>query len=190
MSSTLFERPDVSPENVVTFWAEAGAARWYKKDADFDATIRARFSEAHHNAARGDLWDWEQNKDGALALILLLDQFPRNLFRDSAHAFATDAAALRVADRAIERGFDRMQSGPLRQFFYLPMMHAEDLAQQERCVAIFEALGAGFEENLKFAVMHRDIIADFGRFPHRNHVLARATTDAERAFLASGGFAG
>lgn len=182
--------PFPAPADVVAFWSEAGPAKWYVRDEAFDAAIRERFLAAHEAAARGELWGWEDTPEGALALLLLLDQFPRNLFRGSAHAFATDAAALGVADRAIARGFDASVEGPLRQFFYLPLMHAEDLDAQRRCVEAFEKLGAGFENNLKFAIAHLEIIERFGRFPHRNPVLGRITSAQEQAFLDSGGFAG
>lgn len=182
--------PHPSPADIVFFWREAGQERWYAKDEAFDAQIRARFLTSHEAAARGELWDWEQTAEGALALLILLDQFPRNLFRGSAHAFATDAAALLVADRAIARGFDSEVEGPLRQFFYLPLMHAEDLGAQERCVASFELAGPGFDANLKYARVHRDVIERFGRFPHRNPLFGRVTTPEEQAFLDAGGFAG
>lgn len=179
-----------APADIVSFWREAGPERWYVKDDALDAAIRDRFLPAHEAAARGELWSWEDTPEGSLALLLLLDQFPRNLFRGSAHAFATDAPALSVADRAIARSLDTMVEGPLRQFFYLPLMHAEDLGAQRRCVAAFELLGAGFEENLKYAQAHLDIIERFGRFPHRNPALGRITTPEEQAFLDGGGFAG
>lgn len=179
-----------SPSETISFWREAGAQKWYAKDDVFDAAIALRFRSAHDASARGLLWSWEETAEGALALLLLLDQFPRNLFRGSAHAFATDEAALHVAERAIGRGFDAATDGPLRQFFYLPLMHAEDAGAQRRCVEAFERLGAGFEENLKFAREHLEIIERFGRFPHRNPVLGRMTTPQEQAYLESGGFAG
>jgi uncharacterized protein (DUF924 family) len=182
--------PLPAPADIVAFWREAGADKWYARDDAFDAAIRARFLQAHDAAARGELWRWEDTPEGALALLILLDQFPRNLFRGSAHAFATDAPALRVADRAIERGLDAHVEGPLRQFFYLPLMHAEDRDAQRRCVEAFEKLGAGFENNLKFAIAHLDVIERFGRFPHRNPVLGRITSAQEQAFLDGGGFAG
>lgn len=182
--------PLPAPSQVLSFWRETGPQKWYARDDDLDAAIRARFLPAHEAAARGELWAWEETAEGALALLLLLDQFPRNLFRGSAHAFATDAPALTVADRAIARGLDEQVNGPMRQFFYLPLMHAEEAGAQRRCVAAFEKLGAGFEENLKFARMHLDIIERFGRFPHRNAVLGRITTPQEQAFLDAGGFAG
>lgn len=175
---------------IVDFWRKAGPARWYARDEAFDGQMRAQFLEAHESAARAELWDWENDATGALALILLLDQFPRNLFRGSAHAFATDSAALEVAQRAIAAGRDRQIHDMMRQFFYLPFMHAENLAAQERCIALFEPLEDDYSENLKFPRLHRDIIASFGRYPHRNGVLGRRTTLQEQAFLDAGGFAG
>jgi uncharacterized protein (DUF924 family) len=176
--------------DIVSFWREAGPDKWYAKDDAFDAAISARFRAVHEAAASGLLWSWEETAEGALALLILLDQFPRNLFRGSAHAFATDVSALNVADRAIARGFDKQTDGALKQFFYLPMMHAESLTAQERCLAAFQQLGAGFENNVKYAQVHLDIIRRFGRFPHRNVLFGRATTSEEQAFLDGGGFAG
>ncbi len=178
----------MTAHDVATFWREAGPAKWFARDDAFDAAIRERFFPLHESAARGELSGWEVAAESTLALLILLDQFPRNLFRGSAHAFATDPAARAIADRAIGRGFDQQTDAPMRSFFYLPFMHSEDLADQMRCVALYEALG--HPENLKFAVIHRDIIAQFGRFPHRNRCLGRQTTAAEQAFLDAGGFAG
>jgi uncharacterized protein (DUF924 family) len=180
--------PQHSPTDIVQFWREAGPEKWFAKDAAFDAAIRTRFLVDYQAAAAGELAHWEASADGSFALLLLLDQFPRNLFRDSAQAYATDDAALAIADRAIVNGFDGMFPLPERRFFYTPHMHAEDLAQQERCLALCAA--SGDEEGVKYAVIHRDIIRDFGRFPHRNRVLGRQTTPEEQAFLDSGGFSG
>lgn len=173
---------------IIAFWREAGPERWFAKDDAFDAAIRARFLAAYEAAAAGELRAWEDMPEGSYALILLLDQFPRNLFRGSQRAFATDAQARDVADAAIARGFDRAFALPERRFFYVPFMHSENLADQQRCVALCEA--AGDEEGVHHAVIHHDIIRDFGRFPHRNPVLGRAMTEEEHAFLTSGGFAG
>jgi uncharacterized protein (DUF924 family) len=173
---------------IIAFWREAGPEKWFNKDVAFDAAIRARFLNTHLAAAKGELGGWESSAEGAYALLLLLDQFPRNLFRGSAQAFATDAQALAIAERAIARGFDKSLEGPERRFFYLPHMHSEELADQERCIALCEA--ANDPEGVKFAIIHRDIIRDFGRFPHRNPVLGRKTTPQEQAFLESGGFSG
>jgi uncharacterized protein (DUF924 family) len=180
--------PSVTPSQVVAFWVEAGSAAWYKKSDAFDRAIQARFGDAHYEAARGELENWEASAEGALALLLLLDQFPRNMFRDSPHAFATDGLALAIARRAIENGHDEAFEMPVRQFFYLPFMHAENLDAQEECVQLCEAHTS--PENVRFAVIHRDIIAQFGRFPHRNALFGRETTAAEQAFLEGGGFKG
>jgi uncharacterized protein (DUF924 family) len=178
----------MTPEAIVKFWTEAGSERWFAKDDAFDADLRTHFEAAHHTAARGGFADWEETPDGALALLLLTDQIPRNIFRGSAHAFATDARARQVAERAIARAFDQRFEPSLRCFFYLPFEHSEDAADQARAVALFEALGD--ENYTKYACIHRDIIARFGRFPHRNAVMGRVTTPEEQAFLDAGGFAG
>jgi uncharacterized protein (DUF924 family) len=178
----------MKPSDVARFWIKAGPKAWFKKSKAFDAEIRMRFEALHHAAARGELDDWSADPEGALALLLLLDQFPRNLYRGSAHAFATDAMARVVAREAVERGFDKQVDPELRQFFYLPFEHSERLEDQDLGVSLCAA--SGDADLLKWATLHRDIIARFGRFPHRNGCLARATTDDEHAFLKSGGFAG
>jgi uncharacterized protein (DUF924 family) len=174
--------------SVVDFWIEAGAQRWFSPDPHFDAAVTGRFLPLHEAAARGDLAEWDLASAGALALILLLDQFPRNMFRGSPRAFATDARALLLAERSVARAFDRKYPLPLRRFFYLPFMHAEDVLLQRRCEAL--CFAAGDQEGVRFAVVHREIIERFGRFPHRNPVLGRAMTPEEQAFLDEGGFAG
>ncbi len=173
--------------DVIAFWREAGEAAWFRKDESFDAEFRARFLSAHEAAARGERDGWLESPDGALALILLLDQFPRNCFRESPRMFETDAKAVAAAEAAIAAGHHLALSEDVRVFAYLPFEHAEDLALQERCVALCAPLR---EDYLRYAVVHRDIIARFGRFPHRNAVLGRDSTDDELAFLADGGFAG
>jgi uncharacterized protein (DUF924 family) len=180
------------PADIVNFWRAAGDKRWFEKDDAFDAAIRLKFEPTHHAAARGDYDHWTLSADGALALLILLDQLPRNLYRDSGHAFATDPKARRTALEAIERGHHRSFEASLRQFFYLPFEHSEDLADQARGVALCEQEKAetGDGELLKWALIHHDIIARFGRFPHRNRALGRATTPEEQAFLDEGGFAG
>lgn len=178
----------MNPADIVQFWRDAGASAWFKKDAAFDEQLRQRFEAAHHRAARDEFSHWQASAEGALALLLLLDQIPRNLYRGSAHAFATDGLAQAIALQAIAQGRDAATPMPLRIFFYLPLEHAENLALQERCVVLCEA--AGDTAFTKFAVLHRDIIARFGRFPHRDAALGRATTPEEQAFLDAGGFAG
>jgi uncharacterized protein (DUF924 family) len=176
-----------APAAIVAFWREAGPDRWFKKDAAFDDEIKRRFLATHEAAAAGRLTDWEQSAEGALALLILLDQFPRNMFRSEARAFATDPLARAVTSRAILNGFDGAFPN-MRGFFYLPFEHSENLADQERGLALYKAVGD--EDGLKWAVLHADIIRRFGRFPHRNAVLGRVTTPDEQAFLDGGGFAG
>ena len=177
-----------SPETVLAFWRAAGPDKWFKKDTAFDNDIRARFLATYEAAAAGQLADWENTPDGALALIIVLDQFPRNMFRGSARAFAADAMARAVADRALARGFDAPMALRDRQFFYLPFEHSEALVDQERCCALFRATGDA--ELAKWAELHADIIRRFGRFPHRNAVLGRTTTPDEKAYLDNDGFTG
>jgi len=182
------EAPIASAAEVVRFWTEAGPDRWFNKDDAFDAEIGRRFLTTHEAAAAGKLASWESGAEGALALLILLDQFPRNMFRKSARAFATDAQARALTAAALLRGFDAQVPANLRAFFYLPFEHSEDMADQERGLALYKA--AGDADGLKWAHLHADIIRRFGRFPHRNAALGRATTAAERAFLDGGGFAG
>lgn len=177
-----------SPADILAFWREVGPPRWFSADPGIDAAIRTRFLAIHEAAASGLLAAWEDTADGALALLIVLDQFPRNMFRGTARAFASDALARAVASRALARGFDLRFGNPERRFFYLPFMHSEDLADQERCLSLCAA--AGDREGVDYSVIHADIIRRFGRFPHRNSTLGRATTAEEAAFLADGGFAG
>jgi uncharacterized protein (DUF924 family) len=178
----------ITPADVLAFWRAAGPDKWYAKDAAFDAEIAARFGPVWCAAANDELASWETTPEGALALVLVLDQFPRNMFRGQARTYETDAAARAVADRALERGFDHEVPQQERQFFYLPFMHSEILADQERCLEL--ARGIGDDEVTKYAEIHADIIRRFGRFPHRNAMLGRVTTLDEQAFLDAGGFLG
>ena len=180
------------PGDVLTFWRSAGPTKWFARNDAFDNAIRLKFEPVHLAAARGEYMKWEASAEGALALLILLDQFPRNLYRRSAHAFATDPLARAITRRAITRGFDKATDLELRPFFYLPFEHSEALDDQEEGIALCQAHAAetGDDEYLKFAIIHRDIIARFGRFPHRNPMLGRQTTPEEQAFLDEGGFAG
>jgi len=175
-------------EEVLAFWRAAGADRWFEDDAIFDTAIRERFAATYEDAAAGLLSDWEDSPEGALALVIVLDQFPRNMFRNSARAYESDPLARAVAERAVARGFDRQVAMPERNFFYLPFEHSESLADQERAVTLIRQTGDA--DLLKWADLHADIIRRFGRFPHRNGVLGRPTTPEEQAFLDGGGFAG
>ena len=176
------------PAEILTFWREAGHDRWYTSDEAFDAEIRRRYLKLWRKAASGEFSSWETSDDGALALVIVFDQFPRNLFRGDAQAYSTDANAREVAQRAIDRGADARIDPSLREFLYMPFMHSEEITDQLRCVELFG--NTANAENLEYARVHADIIRRFGRFPHRNHVLGRATTPEEQAFLDTGGFSG
>jgi len=176
-----------SAREVADFWRDAGYARWFAKNDAFDAEFTARFTDAHHAAARGELDHWAVDAEGALALLVLLDQFPRNAWRNNPHMLASDGKAIAVAKKAIDAGFDRHIEAVLRPFFYMPFMHSEVLAEQERSVALCAAVDANTQ---RFAVMHRDLVARFGRFPHRNRMLGRESTAEEQKYLDEGGFTG
>jgi len=174
----------MSPQKIIRFWMdEVGEKRWFQSDPHLDREIAQRFGRTHRDAVRGDLATWENSAEGSLALVLLLDQFPRNMFRGEAEAFACDALARRVADRAVANDFDLKVPSAMRTFFYLPFMHSESLADQDRCVALIgERLGTG-DSNYPHALDHRKTIARFGRFPARNAALGRQSTPAELDFL-------
>jgi uncharacterized protein (DUF924 family) len=175
-------------DEVLRFWRQAGGEKWFTADDAFDADVAERFGTLHKAAAAGRCDDWAETAPGALALIIVLDQFSRNIHRGSAEAFACDAKALGLAEDALECGFDAQVEKSLRSFFYMPFMHAEDIGAQERSVALFEALGG--EEGLKYARIHADIISQFGRFPHRNKALGRPMLAEEQEYLDQGGFSG
>lgn len=175
------------PSDVIAFWCEAGPSLWFAKDDAFDRRFRDTFMQAHEAACRGELDVWQQTPGGALALILLLDQFPRNAFRGTTRMYANDARARQAADAAIASGHDRHIDADLRLFFYLPFAHSEQLTDQERSVALCRELG---EENLSHAQGHHDIVKRFGRFPHRNPILGRSMTGEEQRFLDEGGYRG
>ena len=177
-----------TPGDILAFWREAGSERWYTKDAAFDEEVQRQFLGLWQKAAAGELSSWETSDDGALALVIILDQFPRNMFRDDAKAFSTDPQALEVASRAIARGVDTRIEPGLLEFLYMPLMHSEQMGDQQRCVELFRK--AGNTDNIGYAQDHAEIVRRFGRFPHRNRILGRATTPEEQAFLDSGGFSG
>lgn len=175
----------IEASEVVAFWREAGPSKWFRGGAAFDAACRERLLAPHLAAARREFDGWMATGAGALALLLLLDQAPRNVFRGSAHAFATDPLARRFAAAALEAGHDQGCEPLLRPFFYLPFEHSEAPADQARSVALFEALGDAM--SLRYARDHHEVIARFGRFPHRNAALGRETTPEEQAWLDAGG---
>lgn len=173
--------------HVVEFWRNAGPSKWFAKDPAFDAAFRLGFLGAHEAAAQGALAHWSETPAGALALVILLDQLPRNAFRGTPRMYATDGLARDVADAAIATGHDAAVEPALRLFFYLPFAHSENLADQDRSVALCRALRA---RDLRHAEGHREIIRRFGRFPHRNPILGRRMMAAEQDYLDQGGFAG
>jgi len=175
---------------ILRFWLdEVGPQGWYRSDPELDARIRDRFETLWRQAGDGALDRWMHCPQGALALMILLDQFPRNMFRGTAAAYRTDAMALRIAKQAIARGHDRATPEPERQFFYLPLMHSEGLPDQERCVRLIKmGMPHTGTENLDHARRHREVIRKFGRFPSRNRPLGRQDTEAERNYRARGGY--
>jgi uncharacterized protein (DUF924 family) len=174
-------------EAVVAFWREAGPRLWFAKDTGFDDHFRGRFLVLHEAASRGECADWVATPKGALALLLLLDQFPRNAFRGTPRMYATDVMARAIAAKAIDAGYDRSVDQALRLFLYLPFAHSEDPADQDRSVKLAERLG---EPDHSYARRHRSIIQRFGRFPHRNPILGRDMTREEQHFLDEGGYSG
>ncbi len=196
MTATRYSRRMKTPTDVLDFWfppetrpsAEHpdGQHRdaWFESDPAFDRQIRDLGGDLLTSAKQGSLDDWQSGAEAALALVIVLDQFPRNIFRDSPKAFETDAKALAVADAAITRGFDQSLYKQMRLFLYMPFQHAEDLAVQRRSLDLY----ARFDDDwlFSFAKWHHDVIARFGRFPHRNGVLGRESTEAEIDFLESG----
>jgi uncharacterized protein (DUF924 family) len=172
---------------IVAFWRAAGPRRWFAKDPAFDAHFRSRFLDCHFAAARRECDGWMTTPQGALALLLLLDQFPRNAFRDTAHMYATDPLARLFASQALTRGHDLEVERELRRFFYLPFAHSEKLEDQRLSVKLSYRASPNYLETTRG---HSWVIQQFGRFPHRNEILGRKTTKAEAAFLRAGGFAG
>jgi uncharacterized protein (DUF924 family) len=172
------------PAEILTFWFAPGVQPlWFAATPDFDEQLRGRFLATYRAAAADQLTDWDATAEGALALVIVLDQFPLNLFRGQPESFATEAAARAVTDRAIAQGFDQALPPEQRQFLYLPFMHSETWADQERSVALYQQ--PGLEDSLHFARHHADLIRRFGRFPHRNAILGRPSTPEEDAYLAS-----
>ncbi|NLG58673.1 MAG: DUF924 domain-containing protein [Gammaproteobacteria bacterium] len=170
---------------VVTFWRGAGMAKWFNGGDAFDRECESRFFNAHMAAARREHEGWMEDAEGALALLILLDQIPRNIFRGSGHAYATDGLALHYARRAVDARLDVEVEPGLRAFMYLPFEHSEDIADQHRAVELFRAMGE--ETYIDYALRHLEVIEQFGRFPHRNRALGRESTPEEQAWLDAGG---
>lgn len=175
---------EVTATELIAFWREAGRGKWFNGGKAFDVACRQRFGDAHMAASRRELDGWMDTSDGALALLLLLDQIPRNIFRGSGHSFATDGLALQHAAHAVEAGLDAQVDADLRAFIYLPFEHCEDMAMQDRSVELMTTLD---ESSLRYAHAHRNVIKRFGRFPHRNTALGRINTAEEQDWLDAGG---
>jgi uncharacterized protein (DUF924 family) len=179
----------MNPETILAYWLdEVGPEGWYKGGAALDAEIRDRFLQSWERAQEGTCGLWLTYPSGTLAYIILMDQFPRNMFRDTGKAFSSDAAALAAAKMAITRGWDLRIDPPARQFFYMPLMHSECLADQERCVRLMKTRMPDGESNLLHAKAHREVIRRFGRFPTRNAALARPSTGPEADYVEAGGY--
>ncbi|MDO5369461.1 DUF924 family protein [Paracoccus sp. (in: a-proteobacteria)] len=177
---------EVTPAGIIRFWIdEVGPKGWYTQSDDLDRTVRDRFMAAWIDAPQLAA-EWSGAAEGALAALILTDQFPRNMFRNDARAYSTDPLALRIARKAIEAGHDLATPEPARQFFYLPFEHSEELPDQQRAVALFAERMPG--ENQIHAEIHRDTIAKFGRFPWRNEALGRIPTESERMVMEAGGY--
>jgi uncharacterized protein (DUF924 family) len=178
----------INHEDIIEFWQQAGHAKWYEKDDAFDAEIIKKFARVHE-AAKMDAHDeWQDTARGAMALLILLDQMARNIHRNTPQAFGADDKALGIARNAVKRGFDLKTDGIMRQWFYMPFMHSENILDQQLCCELTRK--AGLDVTYEYAVDHADIIKQFGRFPHRNAILGRTSTPDELAFLAQGGFSG
>ena len=175
-----------TPETVLDFWfSELTPEDWFRKSDETDRTITDRFKDLHLALSREIPGEWRASPDARLALIIVLDQLPRNIYRGSPLAFATDGLALKEAKAALAVGADKAVAEDRRFFFYMPLEHAEDIDEQERCVTLFEALGNA--NYLDYAIQHRDLIERYGRFPHRNPILGRVSTPEEREYLAQPG---
>lgn len=179
-----------TPEEILAFWLDdIGPEGWYKQDEALDGDLRSRFLPVWEEAMQGRFGLWLTYPSGTLAYITLLDQFPRNMFRGDAQAFASDRLALAAAKQAIHRGWDLRIDEPARQFFYLPLMHSENLCDQDRCVRLMkERMPEAGQSNLLHARVHREVIRKFGRFPYRNAALARNSTQSELSYMQDGGY--
>jgi uncharacterized protein (DUF924 family) len=182
------------PADILQFWFDRppdesgeGNARkvWFKKSPDFDREVRMRFLSVYDRAIAGQLDDWKETPEGCLALVIVLDQFPRNMYRGQPQSFATDAKALAIAETALNRGFDQCLPPVQRWFLYIPFMHSENLEHQRRSVQLFSTLkdDPDVASAYPFAIRHQEVVERFGRFPHRNDILGRENTPEEAEFL-------
>lgn len=173
-----------SAQSIVAFWfSDTVRPLWFKSTPEFDNQLRDRFETLWQDAAAGKLDSWAVNAEGVMALVILLDQIPLNIYRGKAHGFSTEAKARQIARKAIDKGWDTTMPDEQKAFLYMPFMHSESLEDQDLSVLLYQA--AGLEDNLKFAEHHHNIVRRFGRFPHRNAILGRKSTAAELTYLAS-----
>ncbi len=178
----------INPSDIITFWQdEVGPAGWYIIDPALDQKIRDRYIDFWHDVRAGEYDDWAGNPEGSLAMLIAIDQFPRNMFRGSGDSFATDSKARCIAKRAIFASYDQKIPEPMRQFFYLPLMHSEVLADQDTCMRMFKLNMSG-EDRFLHPRAHREVIRKFGRFPYRNKAMGRLSTSAEKDYIAAGGY--
>ncbi|KPJ95558.1 MAG: hypothetical protein AMJ55_03555 [Gammaproteobacteria bacterium SG8_15] len=172
------------PADILHFWfSEKVKPLWFNSTPEFDAELKERYADIFHAVLNGQLSEWQQTADGCVALVVILDQFPLNMYRGLPESFAGEALARDITRGAVNNGFDQQMPGEQKAFLYMPLMHSENIADQDLSVQLFEA--AGLKENLRFANHHRDIVRRFGRFPHRNKILGRTSTQAELDYLAS-----
>jgi len=172
-------------QDIIDFWFdEKNKPLWFNSNPVFDAELKEEFEDTYIAACDGELSDWEQQAEGLLALVILFDQFPLNMYRGDTKSFATEERSRSMAHQAIDKGWDKQLSNDQKAFLYMPFMHSEDLQDQDKGIFLFEQ--AGLKDNARFAHHHRDIIQRFGRFPHRNSILNRENTDAEKNYLISG----
>ena len=174
----------MNPQDIIDFWYSSNMkAAWFKSTAELDDEIKLRFEAVWQSASQYELDAWMASPEGCLALVIILDQLPLNMFRGNAKSFSTEAQAVEVCLHAIEQGFDQQLDRDQLAFLYMPLMHSEDMLHQDKAVTLYEA--AGLKENLRFAEHHRAIVARFGRFPHRNAILGRSSTPEELDYLSS-----
>lgn len=173
-----------SSDELLTFWfSERVKPLWFNSTLAFDDELREKYLETYQAALKGELTGWEKTTQGSLALVICLDQFPLNMFRNKAESFEGEEPSRQVAARAIQQGFDQQLKGVQKAFLYLPFMHSEDMVDQDYSVSLFSA--ADLEDNLRWARHHREIVRRFGRFPHRNAILGRTSTPEEIEYLQS-----
>ena len=171
----------MQPDDIINFWLQAGPQIWFKKDEAFDQSVKEKFQTLPDQIIEGQYDHWQTNPNGMLASVIALDQFPRNIHRDTARAFAYDEAARKYAKTAIDQQWDQQVRGELKAFFYLPFMHSEDINDQQYCLDIYNK--AGDEDGADYARRHMELIEKYGRFPHRNAILGRKSTPEELAYL-------